>query len=45
MKYIEPKITNTLKADSTIHGFVKGAGMDDSTQNLPSSGIGYRADE
>jgi hypothetical protein len=45
MKYIAPQITNTLKADSTIHGLDKSAGMNDSPEVLPSAGIGYRADE
>lgn len=45
MKYIEPKITNTLKADKTIQGMEKIAGPVDNPEEQPSATVGYRADE
>jgi hypothetical protein len=45
MKYVEPKVTSTLKADSAIQGLAKMVGPLDNPEEQPSSTVGYRADE
>jgi hypothetical protein len=45
MKYVEPKVTSTLKADSVIQGLAKMGGPLDNPEEQPSSTVGYRADE
>jgi hypothetical protein len=45
MQYVEPKVTNTLKADSVIQSLAKIGGTPDNPEEQPSSTVGYRADE
>ena len=44
MQYVEPKVTNTLKADTAIQGLAKIGGPLDNPEEQPSSTVGYRAD-
>jgi hypothetical protein len=44
MKYVEPQITNTLKADSTIQGLVKDQPPADLDGAITANSA-YRADE
>ncbi|MBB6143000.1 hypothetical protein HNQ77_000944 [Silvibacterium bohemicum] len=44
MKYVEPRITNVLKADSVIQGMSKDS-IHAETGVLPSDSPAYRADE
>jgi len=44
-QYVEPRITNTLKADSAIQGMAKIAGPLDNPEEQPSSTVGCQADE
>jgi hypothetical protein len=44
MKYIDPQVTNTLKADSAIQGTSKDS-IHAETGVLPSDNPAYRADE
>ena len=45
MKYIEPQITNILKADSAIQGMSSKDSIHAETGVLPSDSPAYRADE
>ena len=45
MKYVEPKVTSTLKADSAIQGLAKMVGPLDNIEEQPSTAVGYTADE
>jgi hypothetical protein len=44
MQYIEPEITNVLKADSAIQGMDKGDNSFD-MEPQPTGNAGYRSDE
>ena len=45
MKYVNPKIANVLKADSTIQGMQKEGITLDSFHVLSAPNPGYKADE
>ena len=45
MKYVEPKVTGSLKADSAIKGLAKMGGPLDNPEEQPSSTVGYSSDE
>jgi hypothetical protein len=45
MKYIDPQITNVLKADSTIQGMGKEGIAVDTSHQPTGQNPGYRADE
>ncbi len=45
MQYTEPKVTNTLKADSAIQSLAKIGNSLDNPEEQPSSSVGYQADE
>lgn len=44
MKYVQPQITNKLKADTAIQGLAK-PGIHTDASMEPSAVAGYRADE
>ncbi|WP_158822474.1 hypothetical protein [Granulicella sp. S156] len=45
MQYTEPKVTNTLKADSAIQSLAKTGNSLDSPEEQFTPSAGYQADE